>query len=369
MRDVLLGEKPHDIDLVAEYVDYGFVTNLASDIGGLIVSKSEFGTSKIISDGIHVDLAMARKETYSTPGALPTISPGSISDDLHRRDFSINSIAISISNSSWGQILDPTGGQQDLRSQLIRVLHPKSFQDDATRILRTVRYATRLGFRISSKTKKLIDESLHYISTVSGDRIRKELQYLLEEKTAYDSLRLAMRLGILDAIHPSLGFKSMLTEEIDVTGEDSYLTQLSVLAFEIEPKHQESIIERFGNNPEWSRIIRDVAAIKRSSQILTTANLKPSQLYHLLHSLEIPSIKGCILASDNIMIRERLSHYLSELRDVNLTINGNDLISLGVPEGQRVGELLKETLNARLDGFLSTRQEEEDYILRKINLG
>ena len=150
VRDMLLGVRPADLDLVAEAATTEFASQLAMDVGGEVVARSQFQTSKLVVGDMQIDVAMARTETYARPGALPAVSPGSIQEDLKRRDFSANAIAVSLDAGDWGRLLDPLGGARDLELRQIRVLHAGSFVDDATRILRAVRYATRLGFPVGA---------------------------------------------------------------------------------------------------------------------------------------------------------------------------------------------------------------------------
>ena len=136
----------------------GFASALAGALGGVAESPSQFGTAKLRVGGVSLDLVMARRESYAAPGALPTVEPGSLADDLARRDFSINAMAVSLSAESWGDLTDPFDGAGDLERRIIRVLHPGSFRDDATRLFRAARYAGRLGFGLEPETERLARE-------------------------------------------------------------------------------------------------------------------------------------------------------------------------------------------------------------------
>ena len=177
---------------------------LAEALGGVAESPSQFGTAKLRVGGVSLDLVMARRESYAAPGALPTVEPGSLADDLARRDFSINSMAVSLSAESWGDLTDPFDGAGDLERRVVRVLHPGSFRDDATRLFRAARYAGRLGFGLEPETERLAREGAGFIDTISGDRVRHELERIFEEPRAADILRIADGLGLLRAIHPAL---------------------------------------------------------------------------------------------------------------------------------------------------------------------
>ena len=181
VRDVLLGGSPTDLDVVADGAFAGLPDALASGLGGRVIARSQFDTAKLAVDDLTLDLARARTESYARPGALPDVRPGTMREDLTRRDFSVNAMAFSLTEGDWGVLLDPHGGAADLRARLIRVLHPGSFVDDATRILRAVRYAGRLGFEIESATRGLLERDLRRLDTISGDRLRRELALLLAE--------------------------------------------------------------------------------------------------------------------------------------------------------------------------------------------
>ena len=184
VRDALLGQAPADLD-VAYAPDAsgqprrrgGFQTRppvaaaLAQALGGQADPPTPFGTAKLRIGDVSLDLVMARRETYPSPGALPAVQPGALADDLARRDFSINAMAVSLSAGSWGRLADPFDGAGDLQRRTVRVLHPASFRDDPTRLFRAARYAGRLGFRLDPETERLARDGAACIDTVSGDRV------------------------------------------------------------------------------------------------------------------------------------------------------------------------------------------------------
>ncbi len=182
VRDILLGRANSDLDLVVEGDAIKLAESLAGELGGRLVVHRRFGTAKIRTRNLTIDLAMARAETYARPGALPTVRPGSIQDDLARRDFTVNAMALRLDPDSFGKLVDPFDGQKDLENKLIRVLHDRSFIDDATRMLRAVRYEQRFGFRLEASTEKLLRQNVAMLRTISGDRIRHELELILKEE-------------------------------------------------------------------------------------------------------------------------------------------------------------------------------------------
>ena len=183
VRDILLSTAVSDLDLTVVGDGPDAVDRLAQRLDGRVLARSQFGTMKVDVAGTVIDLALARTESYSRPGALPEVMPGGIEQDLARRDFSINAMAVSLGDR-FGEVIDPFCGRSDLGARQIRVLHPRSFVDDATRLLRAARYAARLGFELEAATAELFQSGLRYMETISGDRVRNELERSFTEGDA-----------------------------------------------------------------------------------------------------------------------------------------------------------------------------------------
>jgi tRNA nucleotidyltransferase (CCA-adding enzyme) len=183
VRDLLLGAGSVDLDVAIEGDARSVARELASRLDGEAREHERFGTATVRAGGLTVDLASTRRETYPQPGALPEVAEASLDEDLARRDFTVNAIAASLAADRVGELRDPHGGRADLDAGVIRVLHPRSFADDPTRLLRAVRYESRLGFRMDPETERLAREAIAAgaLSTVSGARIRDELLDLLGE--------------------------------------------------------------------------------------------------------------------------------------------------------------------------------------------
>jgi len=184
VRDIILGKKHADVDMAVEGDAIKLGKAVAKDSDAAITVYKSFGTCTLVFKGsLKIDLATARRETYKRPGAMPAIKPGTLKDDLKRRDFTINAIAASVMAKDFGNIYDLFNGTGDLRSGLIRIMHPKSFVDDPTRILRARRFAARFGFKIEPKTDILMKRALinRALDTVSPARIQKELVLISKE--------------------------------------------------------------------------------------------------------------------------------------------------------------------------------------------
>ncbi|MCK4331930.1 MAG: CCA tRNA nucleotidyltransferase, partial [Dehalococcoidia bacterium] len=215
VRDLFLGRANFDLDLVVEGDAIRLAQELAKDGQAKLTVHPRFGTAKLSYTDFSLDLATARRETYSQPGALPTVQPGSLTDDLCRRDFSINAMALCLTPQRFGDLVDLYHSKDNLDNQLIRVLHPNSFIDDATRILRGLRYEQRLGFKLEPETAELLRRDAAMLDTISGDRIRHELELILREDQPERVLRRADEVGVLNKLHPSLKGNAWLSERFD----------------------------------------------------------------------------------------------------------------------------------------------------------
>ena len=369
VRDVLLGGSPADLDVVADGDFAGLPDALASGLGGRVTARSQFDTAKLAVDDLTLDLARARTESYARPGALPDVSPGTMSQDLARRDFSVNAMAVSLSEDDWGTLLDPNGGAADLRAGLVRVLHPGSFVDDATRILRAVRYAGRLGFEIEPGTRGLLERDLGRLDTISADRLRRELALLLAEDEWPTCLRRARNHGVLGAIHPALGLEGASLHVLDTHARVSEAVRLSATLSLAPPERIGAVAARLDMAGEWAAVATSVADLAEIVDRLDAPQLRRSRVYALLRGAEPAAIEGVALTCGSPRAAKRMRLYLDELRHARPMLDGNDLLAMGVPQGPRVGEILNALLDARLNGLVSTRDEEEAYIKRSLALG
>lgn len=367
VRDILSGTHPVDLDLVATGGTPEFATTLAEALGGEVVARSQFGTAKLrAGGGVEIDLASSRKESYASPGALPEVEPGTIDDDLARRDFSINAIAVSLADESWGELLDPFDGQTDLERGEVRVLHEGSFVDDATRILRALRYAHRADFRLEGGTERLLKRDLDRLDAISGDRLRHELSRMLREPKPAGVLRAAQKLGVLAAIHPALRVEPAVLARLEEVEAQSELRVLAVLVAAASAEERGSVIGRLNMDGSWAGVVRDVGSVAAVVEQLGAPDVWQSVVFDLLKRLDASAVEGYAIATDDALVRGRLELYLTELRHMMTLLDGNDLIALGVPEGPEVGRLLDEILKARLEGLLSSREDEESYVRRSL---
>ena len=211
VRDLLLGQRNLDLDLVVEGNVIDMAKEFAEKVGGKLTVHNRFNTAKIILDNWTIDMAMARTETYARPGALPVVTPGTLKTDLFRRDFTVNAMAVSLNPDNYGELIDLYSGLNDLKKKYIRILHEKSFIDDATRIWRAIRYEQHLNFQIEPDTLRLLRRNVTMLKTVGGYRQRRELELVLKEIEPEKALVRAAGLGVLKELNPSLAADEWLT--------------------------------------------------------------------------------------------------------------------------------------------------------------
>lgn len=363
VRDLMLKRSNLDLDLVVEGDAIKIAGELARLMKGKVIAHSRFQTAKIQWDRWSVDIAAARGETYEKPGALPIVQPWDLASDLIRRDFTINAMAISLAPSNYGTLIDLHHGCEDLKHRLIRVLHDKSFEDDATRIWRAIRYEQRLDFHIDLHTLNLLRRDLPYLDTISGDRLRHELELCLEEEKPEKVLLRAGELGILSGIHPALKMNEADAGKISrARGLLQPYTPpreifLGLLFYHLTLEELKQVITRlnFSKREKWE--LEDIIKLREDLPLLA-AEIPPSRIYHMLHPFSQNAILTNWLASDSPSIRQKIDSFLNRLRFIQPSLTGEDLINLGIPSGPRIKEILGMLHEARLDDKVSSLEEE-----------
>ena len=362
VRDALLGRPVKDLDFSVEGDAPALARLLGDELSGKTVVYRRFGTATVTLGADRVDLVTARSETYAQPGALPRVTPSGIEDDLARRDFSINALAIPLAGESTGnstEVLDHCRGIEDLRLGVVRVLHPSSFIDDPTRIFRAVRYEQRLGFRIEDETIGLLTEALEagHASALSPDRLRHELERILNEDDPGPILRRCIELGVWAAVHPSLihadGLDRLEQRSAEIgpdSAVDRSLVYLAALVSDLPGNSAEELASRLNMTEAWRRVVRDSLALREMSDELENDSLPPSKLVRLLDDLSIEAVIALSLTSEHDKLSQRLNHYLTELRHVEAGLNGQELSELGVPPGPLIGHILARLRDDVLDG-------------------
>ena len=372
VRDLMLGIALKDVDISVTADGPQFADALIAALGGAVVSRSEFGTAVVEIDGLHVDVAMTRRESYIRPGALPIVAPGSLKDDLARRDFTINAMAVDITPASWGELTDPHGGQRDIVIRKIRILHEASFADDPIRALRALRYETRLGFSLDPGTQQQMEHDAHYLGNVSPARIVAELERLLDEPSHSKMLQYADDRGLLGAIHPGLRLSKAPLEAIAQSdlpqGEESRLFDIALIATALTESEADSLASYLSPPSDWGDVIRAGPGFRALVPVLERQDLQPSEVVELLEPFPEFALKAQLALAPPTLRRDRLRSYLNDYQHVQPDSTGDDLLRLGVPEGPLVGKLLSELRTGRLNRTLSSRFEEEAHVNRRLPL-
>ncbi len=404
VRDLLLDHPGLDFDLVVEGDAIALAKTLAMQHGGHVTTHGRFGTAKWQLAGLKLkveglsepstfnlptflDLITARSETYTHPTALPTVEPGSIQLDLQRRDFTINTLALRLDDGHYGELLDLWGGLADLRQGLIRVLHPGSFVDDPTRLLRAVRFEQRFGFQIEPGTLALIPAALPLLARVSGDRIRHELDYTLDEPTAPAILARLDALGILAAIDPNLLWNEPAQLRIlrlrsgqvtnyklpdpswnippDFHGAPlhvalSYLLWLIALPVDLA----QQVALRLKMTEALKAALLDACSLW--DELLPMGNAspfdmvqgKPSELTARFDRAAPLAVYAVFLTTADTALRGQLQMWAQTWRHIRPTLTGHDLQARGLPPGPAYKTILTALRTAWLDGKIMTEAEE-----------
>lgn len=398
VRDLLLGFPSLDFDLVVEGDAIQLAEAVKNKFGGRVTTHKQFGTAKWFLDKkdrpvrkkseahttrdelpATLDFITARREFYSEPSALPIVETGSIKLDLHRRDFTINTLALRLDGRHYGKLYDFWGGYSDIRQGLVRVLHSLSFVDDPTRMLRAVRYEQRYGFRIGERTLQLLLEARDLLNRVSGDRIRHEIDNIIEEFRCIEMFNRLDELGLLKSIHPELNWDDWLQEKIralDLPGSvwnvGYSVKSISVriilvytLWFMRQPWSQaEPITKRLRLPKTIKTIVRDACQLWEAQPRLAAG--KPSQVTDRLEEVHRLAIYAVYACTDSSLVRETLHTFICKWTKVKPTVTGHDLRDLNLRPGPRFSTILKLLKNAWLDGEISSKEEETELLEKLI---
>ena len=371
VRDILLGLVPRELDTLVERDVQTVVDALVERLNGEATVHERFGTALISSPVAQIDLVRARAESYSAPGALPDVRPGTLEQDLARRDFTVNAIAVALDGANAGQTRAAPRALEDLERRRLRVLHERSFIDDPTRLLRLARYAARLDFEIEQHTAELAAQALAIdaLSTVSRARIGAELRLALAEAEPLAAVEEMSRLGLLKALDPELSIDgSLVRRAMRLVPADDGRPDLLVLASLMLDLVGHTGSDRGGPAyallSDWQfsaqdreRVLGAALTSRRLAAELSCA--LPASRLHTLASrapLEGVALAGALGGSDCERAAKR---WLEETRKVALAITGEDLLAAGVPQGPEIGLRLNAALAMRLDGEVDDMHERQ----------
>ena len=384
VRDLILGAGNFDIDIVVEGNAVKFAKNFADFVKGSLVTHKKFGTATVMmawgrtkKERLRVDFATSRKEKYSYPGALPYVESSGLRDDLYRRDFTINAMAVALNSGNFGELIDLFGGMEHLQQGTVSVLHEGSFTDDPTRIFRAVRFEQRLGFKIDAFTERLIKKAIksQMFSAAGNIRIREELILMLSEEDPLPAVTRMHQLDELRFIHPGIKMgpgTGLLFKSVDkawqwherhkTVEEDpkKWLMYLMALFEGLSGDDNRAVCAKFAfSRADSARLIlykEDAGgALEILSQKKTVA---PSAVYGRLRGLPYEVILMLYAKAGTKKAEERLEDFILKHGRMKTETNGNDLRRMGFKSGPRIGAVLDEILFARIDGKLKTRQDE-----------
>lgn len=390
VRDLLLRHVTLDLDLAVEGDGIAFARAVSDRYHAGLAVFERFATARLVlPNSLKIDIATTRRESYVKPAALPDVTPASLQEDLYRRDFTINAMAIQLSPATFGLLHDPYGGQRDLRTKTIRVLHGRSFLDDPTRIFRAIRFTQRFGFSLEPSTRRLLEEAAatNLIRQLSGPRLCNEILLLLGERDPGKPIKSLVLLRLLRFLHPRLRYTKKDERIVAVLPRalawwkkqcpdhvvERPLVYLMALLSQTGPAVLRSVIQRLqlsslqSNAVEWAGRKTDLFV-----QILGgTKDMRPAQVYRLLTGLPDEAI--VLLVAKGLAMRKgvgahrltrRLSRFLKHDRLATTILGGEDLKRLGLKPGPQFKNILDRLLDARLNGHVRTESDERTFVHR-----
>ena len=362
VRDALLGRTPVDPDISVVGDAPAFAASFAEKGGGEVEAVSQFGTARVALPGGRFDLAMCRTETYAEPGALPTVTSAGILEDLSRRDFTINAMAVDLSPSNWGELMDLHGGFSDAARSRIQVLHNASFKDDPTRIFRAIRYEVRLGFKLDPGALLLMRRDWQYMDRISPARVRGELEKILSDPSRADILATAEERGVLAAIDISFRVSRGALRAMRQHPDRDVLFYLALATASLTENEVRALVTRLEPPQEWREIILSAPRYRGMSSILRNSTLSPSEVVAVLGEFPLPLLEAQRALTGSLYQQAKLDQYLGILRHVKPEITGDDLLEAGIPQGPEIGFILDEVSRARVDGKVTTKEEELAFV-------
>ena len=394
VRDLLLKRKDWDLDLAVEGDGIGFARLVADRYGATLAVFERFATSRLVfQDGLKMDIATTRRESYAHPAVLPTVQPASIEEDLYRRDFTINAMAVQLNPRQFGRLLDPYGGQRDLRARTIRVLHAGSFQDDPTRLFRAIRFEQRFGFRLDRTTLRLLARaaSTNLIQQLSGPRLQNEILLLFAE---HDPVRAIARLGqlqLLRFLHHRLYYTTNVKRVVTAVPKtlawwasrfknsviDRSILYLMALSSESSAVVVVAMIRRLALSREQARNVRAGGSlVDRALKRLTNkkGTVRPSQAFRLLADFSDEALVLLLAKQVSAQHEAQVSllkrHLVAYVKNkaVKTALRGRDLQAMGLKPGPQYKTILGKLLDARIDGMITTEADERIFVQKRLGL-
>ena len=384
VRDLILGRANLDVDIVIEGDGINFASRFAEAKKGTVKCHERFGTAVItLPDGFKIDVATARTEIYAHPGALPSVQFGSINDDLRRRDFTINAMAINLKDDKFGELVDVLDGLSDLQEHKIKVIHEQSFSDDPTRIFRAIRYEQRYGFGLDWNTRGMLNYAIdrEFLKTITRQRLRNEILLILNEDNASRPLNRMRQSDLMRYIHPEILLNNRKLNLIYKISEmnsfmplpflkanekiDYALIKLMILLDGLNETDVIDVSERLALSKKYTEALKSsIAKLPKALFIISEETTAPSKIYEALNGLPFDTLIYSIFKADKSTIYQ-IMLYLTVLRDTKPIITGKDLKELGYSEGPIYNEILSMVFYAQLDEKIGSKQEAIEFIKLK----
>jgi tRNA nucleotidyltransferase (CCA-adding enzyme) len=387
VRDLILKVKNLDLDIVVEPDGIRFAEALAQKLKARLVRHKRFGTATLmLKPHLKIDVASARKEFYPYPASLPVVSQGSLRDDLGRRDFTINTLAISLNLSDFGRLLDFFNGKNDLAQKKVRILHDLSFIDDPTRILRAIRFEQRYDFKIEEKTLKNLKKAvkLKMLGIVEPQRLREEIILLLKEKNPLKAIKRIKKLIGFDFIFPRLPITrksyrliGAVDKEVKWFKEkcphrrhpDIWLIYFMALLDPLNIKQARRVCRKFVfTKGEEKRILSYFSLRSKIISKLSQTKVKPSSIFSALEPLSYEVLILLKAKARLAHIQKRIQDFLRIYNGTEISLGGHDLKGLGLAPGPHYQQIFRQVLNARLNGRIKSHQEELEFVRKLKNI-
>jgi tRNA nucleotidyltransferase (CCA-adding enzyme) len=377
VRDLLLRIPNLDLDVVIEGDGMDFAKKLASRLSGRARVHEKFKTAVVVAPGgLKIDVATARMEYYTHPAALPIVEMSAIRNDLYRRDFSVNAMAIRLNGARPNALLDFFGGQADIKDKIIRVLHNLSFVEDPTRVFRAVRFKSRYGFTIAKQTLSLLKSAVQHemFDRLSGARLFAEIKAILNERRPTAALKTMKELGLLRFIHPNLSFgpeQERLMDDMEdmliwmglafpLKPVGLWPARLLVI---LDPLSDGEVVEMMETFHSSRKILRDAIRrrefVARALERLSTARsaAHPSALWELFQQADDEGLLYLAAKSHDKSVTAAVTRYIGEYAGVKPLVTGEDIVAMGARPSRKVGDILREIFSAQLDKKISTKEE------------
>jgi len=399
VRDLILGAGNYDLDIVIEGNSIDYAKRLAGELCGVYIYHKRFGTGTVffpcpkgIAPGrsaggkCKIDIAMTRTEIYERPAALPTVKFGPIENDLYRRDFTINAMALGLGRKRFGELLDPFNGRKDLKEGRIRALHDLSFVDDPTRIFRAVRFEQRLNFRIEPHTEELIKKAagLKMVDRTQKQRIRDEMIAILSEEEPLKAVRRLSELNELRFIDKNLRLTKSVVSMFGSAGEalkwydksalkrkhvtERWLLYMAALLDGLGLDDVIRICSEFVFRKDDSKKLNRFKADQRKvlGMLSKKGKMRPSEVYDCLKDYPQDLLLMLVAKSRSQTARRRIMAFMEKYSEVRLRLRGEDLKKEGVKPGPHFKDIMEKALYAKLDGKIKTKAEELDFAMEKM---